>query len=66
MTCRNGKCDLTENPSSGSGYAWRCIKCGFTIPINNETYRLFYPKLRCPKCAWDLIVVVSKGGEHHG
>lgn len=60
--CRSGRCELDANPSSGNGYVWQCIKCGRTVPINSETYRLFNPgegKCNCPRCAWPMIVTYT-------
>jgi len=42
-------------------YKWKCAGCGFEVPINSETYELFFEKARekarCPKCADKMIVV---------
>jgi len=55
--CQSGRCEVGANPSRNFKYVWRCSndKCRFVVPINDETYRLFFPTLRCPKCANGLI-----------
>jgi len=55
--CQSGRCEVGTNPSRNFKYVWKCVndECGYSIPINDETYRLFFPKLRCPKCASGMI-----------
>ncbi|MEM3579276.1 MAG: hypothetical protein QXL54_03525 [Candidatus Bathyarchaeia archaeon] len=52
MSCRNGSCELSENPSRGSSYKLKCENCGYEMPLAD--------KILCPKCRKGMLLWTPK------